>query len=220
MRTKRILKKISTLQKTEPSIELVPYTEERRESILERLLRDNRKVQILIDKASMGCSLGTIASALGVSSQTFNVWVHRGREDSLKYDPEFTLTPHMKLWGVLQEALSKARNIAESSLLTRNPEAFLKSKTAALLGDDWTDDKISLEEEEAKTRLDVGQTLLESLKLARKQGMDLNDIIDNNLLTLKTEAPQEKEEDMLNQNGILPNLFPSLPTGLAKTLRT
>jgi hypothetical protein len=220
MRQLRILRRISSLPKTEPVVELVPLNDKTKETLLEGILKNHKKVGIIQDKAFLGCSLGTIAACVGVSPQTFSNWAYRGREDCLKYDPEFTLTPHMKLWKYLQEGYSQARILAETSLAQKNPELFLKSKTSQLLGDDWVESKISSEEEETKTRLDVGANLIASLKLARRQGLDINSILDLDLLTIKTEAPKEKEQDLLTSNGVLSNVFPSLPSSLATNIET
>lgn len=220
MRKLRILRKIEKIQRTEPIIELVPYSEKSKESLLEGVLKNQKKVTLIQDRAALGCSLGTIAACIGISPQTFSNWAYRGREDCLKYDPEFTLTPHMKLWRYLQEGYSQARLLAETSLAQKDPEKFLKSKTSQLLGDDWTEEKISPEEEELKTRLDIGSNLVASLELARKQGLDINAIIDLKLLSIKTDPPKETEEEVKASNGLIPTakLFPSIPEAMANKL--
>ena len=155
--------------------------------------------------------MGTLAHTIGISEKLLEQWLMKGREQVALYDSEFYMTPYMTLWNLLSKYWAESRLLAEASLQQRDPVKYLQSKTARLLGDDWVDDKASLQEDQ-EVRLQVGANLIESLKLLRAQGHDLNDIFDNDKLTLKVEPPARKEKDILEENGLIPpRMKSSLP---------
>jgi hypothetical protein len=192
------------LTSIEPKIELVETTPEFENSRLVRLLNDRILMQEIADRARSGSSIGTLSAYLKIPNKIFGEWVYRGREECNRYDPEAFSTPYMKLWQHLSTAWADARTIAEATFSKINPEKFLQSKTVSLLGDDWKEDVEQNQEEERKnnSQLDVGANLIEALKTLRQQGLDLNDIIDSNKLSIIVSPPEKKSEDLLEEAGI------------------
>jgi len=170
---------------------------------LEKILKDHHKVALIEAHCGIGASIGSIAAIIGVYDFQLEDWILRGRKECQEYDPEVLQTPYMRLWLLMSVKWAEARILAENALKEKNPEKYLQSRTAKLLGDDWVENTNKDSQEEAMY-IDVGGQILESLRSLRNQGFDLNDIIDKDKLTLKVDAPPKKDSDILRENGLLP----------------
>ena len=204
----------------ETELQLTETTPERQLLKLESLLQDEQKLADIHARCQGGASIGTISGVLGIPDKIFRDWVYRGRAEWNKYDPDFVKTPYMQLWEILSSAWADARTIAEAMFQKCNPEKFLQSKTSALIGDDWVDKNDSEDEKVQKTQLNVGTELLSSLKLLRNQGYDLNQIIDQDKMTLIVDAPKEKPEDYLRSAGLIEEKKEYLPGALQEVVDT
>lgn len=208
---------LQNLSKTK--LDLVPFNPNKEISKLEKLLSDPDVVNQIQSRSQLGASVGTIAAVIKVPTETFTRWVNKGKEQAEKYDPEFVTTPYMELWEILRSGWAEARTLAEAMFQKNNPEKFLKSKTSKLLGSDWEEEVVSSEEDMERKTLQVGTQLIESLKLLRKKGFSLDEIIDTDKMSLLTSSPPEKKEDILKKNGVtLKN--DSLPSSLAYSANT
>jgi hypothetical protein len=184
-------------------VDLTPLTEDRKLTKLEETLASDLTMKNLKERAEIGCSIGTLATIAGVSAKVFEVWIVQGKIDSEKYDRDFGETNQMILWDIISKAWAQARTIAEARFAEKDPERFLQSKTSRMIGDDYVDRVDSTEEDTVFTK-DLGANFVESLKILRDQGMDLNEIIDNDKLKIKTSAPERKKEDLLIEQGLKP----------------
>ncbi len=205
---------------TIPTLSLVKIDPAKHESNLEKLLSDPTLVDLIRQRAALGCSTGSIAALLKINYHTFNKWIDQGKEDAATYDQDFAQTPYMRLWFIISEGIADARVLAEASLATRDPEKYLQSKTAALVGDDWIEEANSQEDENSmSTKIEMGMDLIETLKILREQKVDLNEVIDTNSLSLMITPPKKKQlEDPLVANKLLPEVAPCLPNFLQREL--
>lgn len=172
------------------------------------ILEDSKAIANLVRYAEIGGSLGSIAARLKIPQGVFFKWVAKGQDDQINKK----VTPYSELWELLSVALSDARLNAETILAIKDPKYYLTHGPGKLLGDDWSDVQETKEDEEGKT-LKVSQDIIAAMKLLRLQGIDLNEIIDNDKLTTKSDAPSNPEESLLERNGIV--LTKGLPTELA-----
>jgi len=137
--------------------------------------------------ANAGFTISTIAARINISERTFRKWVLQGKEDHALEQP----TLHARLWSLLSKGWATARGLAESRVAEMDPKWFLTRGPSKLLGEDWTD--TTEKEEQQQLRLEVGTEMVQALKILRNQGIDLNEIIDKDMLTLNTSI-NEKDE--------------------------
>lgn len=154
---------------------------------LEKLLNDPVKLNQATEYAKLGASSSTIASRIGMPIAAFCKWMVEGKKKQ-EDDPG---SPEARLFSIMADAWSNARTLAEASLAQRDPLTFLTRGPGRLLGDDWVEQVETVAVEEKDT-LQVGTEFVDALKLLRQQGIDLNEIIDKDQLTLNTNAPKSK----------------------------
>ena len=156
---------------------------------LKEHLDDPVFVQTIETLCSIGASIGTMAAKLGISDRSFRKWVKQGHEDSENELPTFSL--QRELWDIISKGLADSRMMAEAALAKRNPEKFLTSKTMQLLGDDHVDE-VEAQEYIPET-MELGNNLIESFRVLRKQGVDINQIIDSGQIYLEAEKQDEQK---------------------------
>jgi len=176
---------------------------------IELLLQDFISMQKAKEMASVGFSMSSIAAALEIPASQFIGWIRKGK-DNEEHSPNL---PEVKLWKHLAKAWAVAKGLSESKLAQVDPKFFLTRGPAKLLGNDWDDDASSGAQHK-KESLDVGEDFITALKALRERGHDLNEIIDNGLMTIKVDR-QEKPVDLLEKHGIT-HIAPALPGPLAK----
>jgi hypothetical protein len=154
---------------------------------INRLIEDDDRMHKAIEWAKIGFSVSSIAAQLKIPGATFNKWINDGKNLAVT-DPG---APEAILFTALAEGWAIARGLAEASLAQSKPEIFLTRGPGKLLGDDWIESKGSVQDENAN-KLNIGSEIIESFKLLREQGIDLNDIIDNDKLQLIGVAPPPK----------------------------
>lgn len=199
MATKKKPKKIVTKP---PTVELVPVKDTFVPAI-NKLLDNERLMRQAEEWASIGMSVSSIAAKLKIPTSTFNKWINDGKKFAVT-DP---LAPEAILFTRLADGWATARGIAEASLAQTKPEIFLTRGPGKLLGDDWIEQKGTAQSEE-NSKLNIGSEIIESLKLLRDQGVDLNEIIDNDRMQMIGVAPPTK--NLLEEKGI-ENKITSLP---------
>jgi len=208
-KTKELIEKV-------PKVELTKGEEPEPKSKLRLFLEDENKVALAESLAEAGFSVNSIASKLKISGTTFSHWIKTGQ----RLQEEAPEDDTVKLYQILAEKWSTARGLAELSLMQRNPELYLTRGPGALLGDDWQETKGTAVEEQAK--LEVGTQFLEALKLLRKQGYDLNTIIDGDTMSLITATPKsldyKEEASQAPKSFALPGELGKLSTTLDTTL--
>lgn len=185
---------------------MVPVAEPTR---IELLLQDFIAMQKAEEMASVGFSMSSIASALEIPASQFIAWIRKGKENE-EHSPNL---PEVKLWKQLAKSWAVAKGLAESRIAQVDPKYFLTHGPAKLLGNDWDDDNSSGAQVKKET-LDVTEDFVTALKALRERGHDLNEIIDNGLMTVKVDR-QEKPVDLLEKHGIT-HIAPALPGPLAK----
>lgn len=176
---------------------------------VELFLADFIAMQKSEEMASVGFSMSAIASALGIPAQRFINWVKRGKE----HEEDSPNMPEVRLWKHLAKGWAVAKGLAESKVAQVDPKFFLTRGPARMLGDDWSEES-SEGNKVAKETLDVTADFMTALRRLREQGCDLNEIIDNDLLTVKVDR-QEKPVDLLEKHGIT-HTAPALPGPLAQ----
>lgn len=194
-----------------PVLTLVEITPEKVKTQLSKILSDKGLVKLINERAAIGCSLGSIAATLQVPYGVFQSWVLTGREESSKYDPEFAKTDEMELWGIISDGWGKARTVCEGMVMQTNPEKFLTSKASKLLGDDWVEENVAVDENSTSMKLDMGLELIDTLKALRAQHVDLNEVIDQDKLSLRVTPGPKKATDVLEAHNLLPTKNCSLP---------
>lgn len=173
------------------------------------ILANNSLIEKIIDLASAGASIGSIAASLKISSSFFTKWIHKGMQDS-----EANMnTPYRELWDLIAPCLAIARTLAERTLSERDPKYYLTHGPGKLLGEDWQE-KAGNQVDPDSMKLEMGQDFLIAMKLLRQQGVDLNQIIDSDSLTVNTSAPP-KAESLLEKHGMGIISNPSLPGPIA-----
>lgn len=189
MTKKRFKKPDVPVEAELPTPDYVPTT-------VELLLADHILMQKAVEMAAAGFSMSSIAASVGIPASTFVKWIKKGKanEEDNPNDPE------VLLWKELSKGWAIAKGLAESTLSKVDPKFFLTRGPARLLGDDWSEESSSPTKN--KETLDVTEDFLTALKRLRERGFDLNEIIDNNLLSLKTESVERKEVDLLQEHGI------------------
>ena len=178
-------------------------------SNVEILLSDFIAMQKAEEMASVGFSMSAIAAALGIPAQRFIAWVKKGKE----FEEDSPNMPEVILWKHLAKAWAVAKGLAESKVAQVDPKFFLTRGPARLLGDDWSEEA-SEGSKTAKETLDVSGDFITALKRLREHGHDLNEIIDNNLMTVRVDR-EEKPVDLLEKHGIT-HIQPALPGPLAQ----
>jgi hypothetical protein len=156
-------------------------------SSINKLIEDDNLMSDACEWASVGFSVSSIAAKLKIPGPTFNKWINDGKTLA-STDPG---APEAILFTKLAEGWAIARGLAEASLAQCKPEIFLTRGPGKLLGDDWIESKGTVQDESAN-KLNIGSEIIESFKLLREQGIDLNDIIDNDRLQLIGVAPATK----------------------------
>lgn len=176
---------------------------------LEMLLADFVAMNKAVELASVGFSMSSIAASFQIPVPTFISWIKKGKanEDTSPNMPEVIL------WKELSKGWAVAKGLAESKLAAVDPKFFLTRGPARMLGDDWDED-YSGNANKQKETLDVTADFVTALKRLRERGHDLNEIIDNNLLSVKTEH-EEKPVDLLEKHGIT-QVHKGLPGPLAQ----
>jgi hypothetical protein len=162
---------------------------------INKLLDNETMMQEACTLASAGFSVSTLAAKLKIPTSTFNKWINDGQQLSV-IDPG---APEAMLYTRLAEHWAVARGLAEASLAQTKPEIFLTRGPGRLLGNDWAETKDEKTVAEGD-KLQIGVEIIESFKLLREQGIDLNDIIDNDKLSLIGIAPPTKT--LLEEIGI------------------
>lgn len=203
-------KKPKELVQKVPEVPVTKITIVEPKSKIRELLDDDVKMAKADELAQAGFSVSSIASALGIPGTTFQKWIKMGKqlqEDAPTDDTVILFQRLAKSWAT-------ARGLAELSLLQRNPEFYLTRGPGALLGDDWAEE--SKEEVKDQAQLEVGSQFIDALKLLRKQGYDLNTIIDNDTLALNIGAPNQATNNLLEQK-VDPPRF-TLPGELGKNV--
>lgn len=175
---------------------------------IEELVMNPIKRKVITEWASVGGTLGTIAAQLGLSLFKVKSWIERGKEEFHKNEKD--TSPYAELWRIVSSGLATARGLAEAKVAAIDPKFFLTKGPARLLGNDWEE----ADEELQESKLQVGIEFVQALKLLRKQGFDLNEIIDKDKLDImiKPEA-QEDANNVLEQEGII-TLNQGLPGSL------
>jgi hypothetical protein len=203
MTTKRF-KKPKVEITTDPSeVEpLIPTT-------VELLLADFVAMDKAVELASVGFSMSSIAASLQIPVPTFISWIRKGKTNE-EASPRM---PEVILWKELSKGWAVAKGLAESKLAAVDPKFFLTRGPARLLGDDW-DDEVSSSAIKEKETLDITEDFVTALKRLRERGHDLNEIIDNNLLSVKVDH-EDKPVDLLEKHGIT-QVHKGLPGPLAQ----
>jgi len=163
---------------------------------VETLLSDFVAMQKAVDMAQAGFSMSSIASSLGIPAANFINWIKKGKTN----ESDNPGMPEVMLWRELARGWAIAKGLAESNLSKMDPKFFLTRGPARLLGDDWDEDT-SGSANKTKETLDVTVDLLTALKRLRERGFDLNEIIDKDLLSTKSDY-QDKPIDLLEKHGI------------------
>jgi hypothetical protein len=176
---------------------------------VELFLADFIAMQKSEEMASVGFSMSAIAAALGIPAQRFITWVKRGKEQ----EEDSPYMPEVILWKHLAKGWAVAKGLAESKVAQVDPKFFLTRGPARMLGDDWSEES-SEGSRTTKETLDVTTDFMTALRRLREQGYDLNEIIDNDLLSIKVDR-QEKPIDILEKHGIN-HTAPALPGPLAQ----
>ena len=176
---------------------------------IELLLQDFISMQKAEEMASVGFSMSSIAAALELPASQFIAWIRKGKDN----EEHFPNLPEVKLWKHLAKAWAVAKGLSESKLAQVDPKFFLTRGPARLLGNDW-DDENAGNASVKKESLDVTEDFVTALKALRERGHDLNEIIDNGMMTVKVDR-QEKPVDLLEKHGIT-HIAPALPGPLAK----
>jgi hypothetical protein len=179
-------------------------------SPIQNLLDDSVLMKQLVDLASTGFSMSSIAAYASIPSSTFIRWVKQGKA----LEEEQPNLPEVILWKELSKGWATAKGLAEAKLSQVDPKYFLTHGPAKFLGNDW-DEEASGTVTNAKETLDVTQDFVTALKRLRERGHDLNEIIDNNLMEVKVDRT-EKPVDLLEKNGITNNVPVGLPGPFAK----
>jgi hypothetical protein len=151
------------------------------------LLEDEDKLRVIDDFTKAGWSLGTLAGMLDLKYSTLRRWVLRGRDEH----QEKVHSAYVELWVKLSKGWSVARGLAESTIAKIDPKFFLMKGPGKLLGDDWEDDAVEEETEDKHSLVVAGAEFITALKSLRKQGLDLNQIIDNDMLSINTQVDQK-----------------------------
>lgn len=185
-----------------PKVELIPV-EDTFVPAINKLLDNERLMKQAEEWASIGMSVSSIAAKLKIATSTFNKWINDGKKFAVT-DPA---APEAILFTRLADGWATARGIAEASLAQTKPEIFLTRGPGKLLGDDWIEQKGTAQSED-NSKLNIGSEIIESLKLLRDQGVDLNEIIDNDRMQMIGVAPPTK--NLLEEKGI-ENKITSLP---------
>ena len=197
-----IQKKPKKIVTKPPKVEMIPV-EDTFVPAINKLLDNERLMRQAEEWASIGMSVSSIAAKLKIATSTFNKWINDGKKFAVT-DPA---APEAILFTRLADGWATARGIAEASLAQTKPEIFLTRGPGKLLGDDWIEQKGTTQSEESG-KLNIGSEFLVSLKLLREQGVDLNEIIDNDKMQLIGVAPPTKT--LLEEKGI-ENKITSLP---------
>jgi hypothetical protein len=190
-------KKKSPLKKTitkPPQVDLIVYDENVIPPI-NKLIDDDMLMKRACELASTGASVSSLAAMLKIPAPTFRKWISDGQALHIT-DPG---APEAILYERLAESWGIARILAEAALAQTKPEFFLTRGPGKLLGDDWIEQKGTTQTED-QNKLHIGAEIIESFKLLREQGIDLNDIIDNDKLELIGVAPPAKT--LLEEKGI------------------
>lgn len=203
MTTKRFKKPEITLETD--GTEVAPSNLTKIELLLDDYIAMNKAIEL----ASVGFSMSSIAASFQIPAQTFIAWIKKGKANE-ETSPNL---PEVILWKELSKGWAVAKGLAESKLAAVDPKFFLTRGPARLLGDDWDEDYGSSGHSEKET-LDVTQDFLTALKRLRERGHDLNEIIDNDLLSVKTEH-EDKPVDLLEKHGIT-QVHKGLPGPLAQ----
>lgn len=177
---------------------------------LENLLADSIAMKQAFELASAGFSMSSIAATLGFPTTTFIMWIKKGKS----LEEESPNSPEVILWKELSKGWATAKGLAEAKLAQVDPKFFLTRGPARLLGDDWDED-ISGQANKTKETLDVGADFITALKSLREHGHDLNEIIDNDLLSVRVDH-KDKPVDILEKHGITDKAQVGLPGPFAK----
>jgi hypothetical protein len=203
MTTKRFKK--PELEMTVDPVDVEPTMPATVELLLDDFVAMNKAVEL----ASVGFSMSSIASSLQIPVPTFISWIKKGKANE-EVSPRM---PEVILWKELSKGWAVAKGLAESKLASVDPKFFLTRGPARLLGDDWDED-VSGNANEEKETLDITEDFITALKRLRERGHDLNEIIDNNLLSVKVEH-EDKPVDLLEKHGIT-QVHKGLPGPLAQ----
>ena len=198
-------------KKIENELSLQPLDSTRELTLVESFSQDAIKLTLLEENAALSASVGTLASILDLPYETFDKWLKRGKVEFEQYSGSGVETPHMIIYESFRKGWAKARLLLENAMGAKDPEKALKSKASKLIANDWEEE--SIEEEEENTTISTGANMIEALKMLRAQGMDLNEIIDNNGLAI-TQPPEKQEDSVLEKAGLLPSGNVSLPNTL------
>jgi hypothetical protein len=189
MTRKRFKKPEIPVEETLPTAEHIPST-------VETLLSDFVAMQKAVEMAQAGFSMSSIAASLSIPVNTFISWIKKGRSN----EEEVPNMPEVILWRELSKGWAIAKGLAEANLSKMDPKFFLTRGPARLLGDDWDEDTSSAANKQKET-LDVTADFITALKRLRERGHDLNEIIDHDMLTIKTDHT-DKPVDLLEKHGI------------------
>lgn len=110
---------------------------------VEGLLSSPESLAIIADMCSQGASVSTIEGALGIADGQLARWLKMGRSDRDGY--------YRALYLFFSKANSGARMMAETALLSKNPEAWLKRcDLGSVLDNFQSNDPITLSSPEVK----------------------------------------------------------------------
>ena len=103
-----------------------------RPSKLKQLLLDVDRYDKMLQYLRLGATVTSVCGCLGISPNTFAVWMKKGKEANRGSFQEF-------YWDVI-EAIGHASVMVEAQIKVNNPMAWLKNGPRRLLGDEWRDD--------------------------------------------------------------------------------
>jgi hypothetical protein len=110
---------------------------------VEDVLSSPESLNTIADMCSQGASVSTIEGALGIADGQLTRWLKMGRSDRDGY--------YRALYLFFSKANSGARMMAETALLSKNPEAWLKRCDLGSVLDNYqSNDQINLPSPEVK----------------------------------------------------------------------
>lgn len=145
------------------------------------LMRDEDALNLVVDYAKSGASLSTIEAKVGLREGVLKEWVQKGKDSVSGVYREF--------FNILRSAIADSKLVAENKMRESSPEKWLERNSSSRV----LEEVVVVEGAEDRSRLDVGERVMESLELLRAQGYDLNEIVDGGLLKMSKRSVLEQK---------------------------
>lgn len=150
-------------------------------------LDDPVKMGQLQELAETGASIGTIEAKLEMPPGRLRLWLEKG-----KLKPK---TPYRFLYMKFRSFAAEARATAEAQQLAKAPTSWLDRNTSARIVEDNSSNEIPVVGIAAPiNQLQLGaNATLASLRILLESGVDLNEALRKNAVTLEDKSHEDPE---------------------------